>query len=105
MDDLTVIKIPSWFPGARYKRYAREWYPKVVGAVQTPYDKVKRELVSVAGPPLFTTSEIRLFRRPERQNPLSPQTSYRNLTRIQPRKTYGLPGQSQVQCIWLVLTP
>ncbi len=42
-----MIKMPSWFPGARFKRYAREWHPIVVGAVKAPYDKVKRELVSV----------------------------------------------------------
>ncbi|KAH9056871.1 cytochrome P450 [Lactarius vividus] len=36
--------MPNWFPGARFKRYAREYYPMVVGAVKTPYDKVKRKL-------------------------------------------------------------
>ena len=46
---ITVIKMPSWFPGARYKRYAREWYPIVVGAVKTIYKKVESELVSVEG--------------------------------------------------------
>ena len=38
--------MPSWFPGGRYKRYAREWYPIVVGTEKTTYDKVKSELVS-----------------------------------------------------------
>ncbi|KAH9066190.1 cytochrome P450 [Lactarius vividus] len=42
-----LIKMPSWFPGARYKRYAREWYPIVVGAVKTTYDKVKSELAYI----------------------------------------------------------
>ncbi|KAH9008693.1 cytochrome P450 [Lactarius deliciosus] len=41
-----LIKMPSCFPGARFKRYAQEFYPMVVGAVKTPYDKVKRELAS-----------------------------------------------------------
>jgi hypothetical protein len=49
MDNRTVIKLPSWLPGARFKRYAQEWYPTVVRAVKAPYDKVKSELVSVAG--------------------------------------------------------
>jgi hypothetical protein len=49
MDYRTVIKLPSWLPGARFKRYAQEWYPTVARAVKAPYDKVKRELVSVAG--------------------------------------------------------
>ena len=41
--------MPSWFPGARYKRYAREWYPIVTGAVKSAYNKVERELVSLQG--------------------------------------------------------
>jgi hypothetical protein len=67
MDNWTVIKMPSWLPGARFKRYAREWYPIVISSVKTPFEKVKRELVSVAGSPLFTILKTRLFRRPERQ--------------------------------------
>jgi hypothetical protein len=105
MENRTVIKIPSWFPGARYKRYAREWYPIVARAARTPYDKVKNELVSVASPPLFITTEIRLFRRPEWQLHLSPQTSYQNLMRLRQRKTTGSQWQSQEHCIWPVLTP
>ncbi|KAI9467400.1 cytochrome P450 [Lactarius psammicola] len=46
-----LIKMPSWFPGARYKRYAREWYPIVVGAVKTTYDKVKNELAAGTATP------------------------------------------------------
>ena len=42
---VAVIKMPNWLPGARYKRYAREWYPIVVGAAKTVYNKVERELV------------------------------------------------------------
>ena len=45
---MAVIKMPSWFPGARYKRYAREWHPIVVGAVKTVYNKVESELVSAS---------------------------------------------------------
>jgi hypothetical protein len=71
MDNRTVIKMPSWFPGARFKRYAREWYPIVVSSVKTPFDKVKREIVGVTGCTLFTISKMRLFRRPERQHLVS----------------------------------
>ena len=57
MGNRTVFKLPSWLPGARFKRYAREWYPIVVRAVKTPFDKVKRELVSVVGSPLLMILE------------------------------------------------
>jgi hypothetical protein len=43
---LTVIHIPEWFPGARYKRAASYWHRVVDSALQAPYDKVKSELVS-----------------------------------------------------------
>ncbi|KAH9070992.1 cytochrome P450 [Lactarius deliciosus] len=46
-----LIKMPSWFPGARYKRYAREWRPIVVGAVKTTYNKVKSELAAGTATP------------------------------------------------------
>ena len=57
MGNRTVLKLPSWLPGARFKRYAREWYPIVVRAVKTPFDKVKRDLVSVVGSPLLMILE------------------------------------------------
>ena len=56
MDHLTVIKMPSWLPGARFKRYAQEWYPIVSRSSKSPYEKVKRDLVSVSVSLLFTIS-------------------------------------------------
>ena len=47
-DEFTVIHMPSWFPGARFKLRAREWCLIVENALQTTFDKVKGELV---GPP------------------------------------------------------
>ncbi len=64
--------MPSWFPGARYKRYARHLRPRVVRAFTDPYDKVKGELVGIAGPISHTTSEMRSFRHLEYQLSLSP---------------------------------
>jgi cytochrome P450 len=41
-----LIKMPSWLPVSRFKRYAREWYPLVISALKTPFDKVKKELAA-----------------------------------------------------------
>ena len=71
MSNRTVLKLPSWLPGARFKHYAREWYPIVVRSVKTPFDKVKRDLVSVVSSLLLTISMMSLFRRPEQQLPVS----------------------------------
>ena len=44
-----VLYMPSWFPGAGFKRCARKWRPIIDNALQTPHDKVKGELVSFSG--------------------------------------------------------
>ena len=72
-----VIHMPSWFPGAGFKRTARKWYPIVDGALQMTYDKVKGDLVSCSGVSRlvrrdsrrqlnawFNTSHVRLPERP-----------------------------------------
>jgi hypothetical protein len=41
-----VLHMPSWFPGARFKRSARKWCRIVDNALQTTHDKVKDDLVS-----------------------------------------------------------
>ena len=104
INNWTVLKLPSWLIGARFKRYAQEWYPLVLRSVKNPYNKVKRELVRITGSQLSAASKMCLFRLPARQLPASPQTPYRTSTRIQPRKTYGLPALSQEPCIWQVST-
>ncbi|KAH8998286.1 cytochrome P450 [Lactarius hatsudake] len=53
-----LIKMPSWFPGARYKRYARKWRPIVVGAVKTTYNKVKSELATGTATPSVSAKLI-----------------------------------------------
>ncbi|KAH8997178.1 cytochrome P450 [Lactarius hatsudake] len=53
-----LIKMPSCFPGARFKRCAREWRRIVTDAVMTPYDKVKRELASGAATPSVAANII-----------------------------------------------
>jgi hypothetical protein len=44
-----VLHMPSWFPGARFKRCAREWALIVDNALQRIFDKVKGDLVSFSG--------------------------------------------------------
>ena len=37
--------IPSWFPGAQFKRDAAIWKGKMEGFVNTPYEFTKNEMV------------------------------------------------------------
>ncbi|KAN0130018.1 Cytochrome P450 [Lactarius tabidus] len=53
-----LINMPSWLRGARFKRYARKWYPIVLRSVKTPYDKVKAELVAGTATPSVAANTI-----------------------------------------------
>ena len=45
---LSVKYLPSWFPGATFKRQAREWQAELENLVFTPYKTVKERVVSSA---------------------------------------------------------
>jgi cytochrome P450 len=53
-----LIKMPSWLPGGRFKRYAREWYPIVVRSINAPFDKVKKELADGTATPSVAAKTI-----------------------------------------------
>ncbi|KAH9917357.1 cytochrome P450 [Amylocystis lapponica] len=43
VDSIPILKyVPSWFPGAMFKRQAREWRKSVVAMVEDPFKAVKR---------------------------------------------------------------
>ena len=43
----TPVKyIPSWFPGAKFKRQAKEWNKSVVEMLHAPYKAFKERVVS-----------------------------------------------------------
>ena len=41
-----LVYLPSWFPGARFKRDANQWRPSVNFAQNLLYDTVQRAMVS-----------------------------------------------------------
>jgi hypothetical protein len=48
VDLLPVLKyVPSWFPGAGFKRKAARWRASIREMLERPYRRVKRELVSI----------------------------------------------------------
>jgi hypothetical protein len=48
VDLLPVLKyVPSWFPGAGFKRKAARWRASIRGMLERPYRRVKMELVSI----------------------------------------------------------
>jgi hypothetical protein len=42
-----VVKIPEWFPGAGFKRLAREWHDTLEELVSEPYKFVLDQMVTV----------------------------------------------------------
>ncbi|KAH9983872.1 cytochrome P450, partial [Russula vinacea] len=53
-----LLHMPSWFPGAGFKRCARKWRPIVDNALQTPHDKVKGELACGTAAPSVAANMI-----------------------------------------------
>jgi hypothetical protein len=47
-DDLVhlVAKVPAWFPGAGFKRMAREWRGTLEEMVSAPHEFVKDQMVN-----------------------------------------------------------
>lgn len=44
---ISIVKyVPSWFPGAGFKRKAKEWKADMMRAVNRPIELVDKELVS-----------------------------------------------------------
>jgi hypothetical protein len=41
-----VAKVPEWFPGAGFKRIAREWHETLEEMVSAPYKLVKDQMVA-----------------------------------------------------------
>ncbi|RXW25050.1 hypothetical protein EST38_g777 [Candolleomyces aberdarensis] len=47
VDAIPVLKyVPAWFPGASFKRKAREWYNMTMAMVEVPYADAKRRIES-----------------------------------------------------------
>ncbi|KAI0279444.1 cytochrome P450 [Russula aff. rugulosa BPL654] len=53
-----LLRMPSWFPGAGFKRRARKWSPIVDNAIQSAFDKVKGELDSGKAAPSVAANMI-----------------------------------------------
>ncbi|KAG6836101.1 hypothetical protein H0H93_011374 [Arthromyces matolae] len=56
VDTLPILRhIPSWFPGATFKRNAKEWAAILLEMVERPHSLVKREMAAGLAPLSFTS--------------------------------------------------
>jgi len=69
VDMLPMLKhIPDWFPGASFKRKAKQWRLKTLELRDRPFEDMKRKLVSACTHRVihWELSQIPLFRRWEK---------------------------------------
>lgn len=52
----SLAKVPEWFPGAGFKRLAREWHENVEEMVTAPYNFVKDQMAAGIAPKSFTSA-------------------------------------------------
>ncbi|KAG0703346.1 cytochrome P450 [Suillus ampliporus] len=52
----SLAKVPEWFPGAGFKRIAREWHKIVEDSVDEPYEFVKDQMAAGIAPKSFTSN-------------------------------------------------
>ncbi|KAG1784606.1 cytochrome P450 [Suillus plorans] len=51
-----LVKVPAWFPGAGFKRIAREWHETLEEMVSAPHKFVKDQMVAGIAPVSFTSN-------------------------------------------------
>ncbi|KAG1817986.1 cytochrome P450 [Suillus subaureus] len=51
-----LVKVPAWFPGAGFKRIAREWRGALEEMVSAPHDFVKDQMAAGTAPTSFTSN-------------------------------------------------
>ncbi|KAG2159163.1 cytochrome P450 [Suillus bovinus] len=54
-----LAKVPAWFPGAGFKRIAREWRGTLEQMVSTPHKFVKDQMVADIAPVSFTSNLLK----------------------------------------------
>ncbi|KAG1844263.1 cytochrome P450 [Suillus tomentosus] len=52
----SLAKVPAWFPGAGFKRIAREWHETLEEMVSAPHKLVKDQMVAGIAPVSFTSN-------------------------------------------------
>ncbi|KAJ7509664.1 cytochrome P450 [Mycena galericulata] len=59
VDTFPILKhVPSWFPGAGFKRKAQEWRKLSQGMLELPFMETKRQLESGIAPSSFTADNL-----------------------------------------------
>ncbi|KAJ7496460.1 cytochrome P450 [Mycena latifolia] len=59
VDTFPALKyVPSWVPGADFKRQAKDWHKATRGLLELPFAQAKREIALGIAPPSFTSLSL-----------------------------------------------
>ncbi|KAL0576517.1 hypothetical protein V5O48_005462 [Marasmius crinis-equi] len=62
VDYLPILKyVPSWFPGAEFKRKAKAWAPSAAQVKELPWQWMKQALADGTSPPSFASQNLEKF--------------------------------------------
>ncbi|KAF7333120.1 Cytochrome P450 [Mycena venus] len=68
VDSIPALKyLPEWFPGAGFKRLAREWRELSELMIDAPFDEVKRNMAAGTAPISFTSTQLGNIRHPDEE--------------------------------------
>ncbi|KAJ7247278.1 cytochrome P450 [Mycena rebaudengoi] len=66
VDYIPALKyVPDWFPGAGFKRQAKEWKKLTQAAVETPFAEAKRNIATGTATPSFTSYGMQIVEESE----------------------------------------
>ncbi|KAJ7202579.1 cytochrome P450 [Mycena pura] len=54
----TLVYIPEWFPGAGFKRTAKEWRKLAQAMINSPFAETQRMIVAGTAPPSFVSTHL-----------------------------------------------
>ncbi|KAJ8502251.1 hypothetical protein ONZ51_g72 [Trametes cubensis] len=75
--------LPSWFPGAGFKREAASWKPAVQALRDAPFDNAKREVAEgIARPSIVASLLEKVTDEKDEQGKIGQEDLYRNITGI-----------------------
>ena len=57
--------LPEWFPGAGFKKTAREWRLEAEGVANLPYSVVRRQMAEGNHKPSYVSSLVEMYSQPE----------------------------------------
>nr|GAT49365.1 predicted protein [Mycena chlorophos] len=103
VDTFPILKfVPSWFPGARFKRQAATWRPMIQDMRRLPWEQTKRQVESGTAPASFAANTLRAL---DNNNPNGgPGSDWEEVAKTVAANVLGAGADTTVAALgWFVL--